>query len=148
MEEQRQEITIYDVINTLKKNRRKVNIKLILKAYNYAKDHHTGQKRLSGEEYIIHPLNVANILSGLNLDDETICAAILHDVVEDTDVTKEDLRREFGEEVSVMVDRSYKTWKTPVYNKRRTASGELQKNVLSNGKRYKSNTYKACGQTS
>ncbi len=121
MEEQK-EITIYDVINTLKKNRRKINTKLILKAYQFAKDYHKGQKRLSGEEYIIHPLNVANILSGLNLDDETICAAILHDVVEDTEITKEDLVKEFGEEIASMVDRSYKIRKTPIYNKRRATS--------------------------
>lgn len=104
------EITIYDVINTLKKNRRKVNTKLILKAYDFAKSNHKQQKRLSGEEYIIHPLNVASILSQIDLDDETICAAILHDVVEDTEVTKEDLIREFGEEIAAMVDRSNKTW--------------------------------------
>ena len=124
MEEQK-EITIYDVINTLKKNRRKINTKLILKAYQFAKDYHKGQKRLSGEEYIIHPLNVANILSGLNLDDETICAAILHDVVEDTEITKEDLVKEFGEEIASMVDRSYKIRKTPIYNKRRATSWKL-----------------------
>ncbi len=99
-----EEITIEDVINTLKKNRRKVNTKLILKAYNFAKSNHAEQKRLSGEEYIIHPLNVANILSEINLDDETICAAILHDVVEDTPITNEDLAKEFGEEIATMVD--------------------------------------------
>ena len=102
--QEEKEITIYDVINTLKKNRRRVNTKLILKAYQFAKDHHADQKRLSGEEYIIHPLNVANILSQLELDDETICAALLHDVVEDTDITQEDLAREFGEEIANMVD--------------------------------------------
>ncbi len=98
------EITIYDVLNTLKKKRRKVNTKLILKAYQYAKDHHNAQKRLSGEEYIIHPLNVANILCQIELDDATICAALLHDVVEDTDVTQEDLVKEFGEEIGTIVD--------------------------------------------
>ncbi len=102
--QEEKEITIYDVINTLKKNRRKVNTKLILKAYQFAKDHHANQKRLSGEEYIIHPLNVANILSQLGLDDETICAALLHDVVEDTDITRQDLTKEFGEEIANMVD--------------------------------------------
>ena len=104
------EITIYDVLNTLKKKRRKVNTKLILKAYQYAKEHHSKQKRLSGEDYIIHPLNVANILCQIELDDETICAALLHDVIEDTDVTQEDLVKEFGEEIGTIVDRSYKTW--------------------------------------
>ncbi len=97
-------LTIYDVINTLKKNRKKVNTKLILKAYNFSKTNHTEQKRLSGEEYIIHPLNVSNILSKINLDEETICAALLHDVVEDTEVTKEELVKEFGEEIAEMVD--------------------------------------------
>lgn len=102
--QEEKEITIYDVINTLKKNRKKVNTKLILKAYNFAKEKHKEQKRLSGEEYIIHPVNVAAILSQINLDDATICAAILHDVIEDTEVTKEDLSKEFGEEIALMVD--------------------------------------------
>jgi guanosine-3',5'-bis(diphosphate) 3'-pyrophosphohydrolase len=98
------EITIYDVINTLKKNRKKVNTKLILKSYNFAKEKHKEQKRLSGEEYIIHPVNVAAILSQINLDDATICAAILHDIIEDTEVTKEELEKEFGKEIALMVD--------------------------------------------
>lgn len=102
--QEEKEITIYDVINTLKKNRKKVNTKLILKAYNFAKEKHREQKRLSGEEYIIHPVNVAAILSQINLDDATICAAILHDVIEDTEVTKEELSKEFGEEIALMVD--------------------------------------------
>ncbi len=102
--QEEKDITIYDILNTLKKNRRRVNTKLILKAYQYAKDHHNQQKRLSGEEYIIHPLNVANILSQIDLDDATICAALLHDVVEDTDVTQEDLVKEFGEEIGTIVD--------------------------------------------
>ena len=96
--------TIQDIINTLRKHRKKVNTKLILKAYNYANDNHKGQKRFSGEDYIIHPLNVASILSDIELDDETICAALLHDVVEDTDITHEDIVREFGEEIANIVD--------------------------------------------
>ncbi len=138
------EITIYDIINTLKKNRKKVNTKLILKAYHFSNDNHKEQKRLSGEDYIIHPLHVANILSQINLDDATICAALLHDVVEDTDITKEDVIREFGEEIAGMVDRCYKTWKTTIHYKRRATSRKLQKNVFSNGKRYKSYSYKTC----
>lgn len=114
-------LTIEDVINNLKQNRKNVNTKLILKAYNFAKENHANQKRLSGEDYIIHPLNVANILSEIHLDDETICAAIMHDLVEDTKVTKEEIEKEFGMEIAEMVDRSYKTWKTSIYNKRRRA---------------------------
>ena len=95
--------TIDDVIRRIKMNKRRANIGLIYKAYNFAKAHHQGQLRLSGEEYIIHPLNVAYILADLQMDDETICAAILHDVVEDTEVTNEDLAKLFGTEIAEMV---------------------------------------------
>ncbi len=97
-------IDINDIIEQMKKNNKRCNIKLIQKAYKYAKDNHGDQCRKSGEPYIIHPLNVAYILATIGLDDETICAALLHDVVEDTKVTHEDLTREFGEEIEAMVD--------------------------------------------
>ena len=99
-----QEMTIEDVINTTKKNNRKSDSKLIRKVYNYAKSHHEGQLRKSGEPYIIHPVQVAYILSTLGLDDSTICAALLHDVVEDTEITKQDLENEFGAEIAELVD--------------------------------------------
>ncbi|MGN0380178.1 MAG: RelA/SpoT family protein [Butyrivibrio sp.] len=76
----------------------------IEKAYHVAENAHNGQKRKSGEPYIIHPLCVAIILAQLELDKETIIAGLLHDVVEDTDVTVEDITREFGEEVALLVD--------------------------------------------
>lgn len=98
------EITIEDVITTTKKNNRKSDSKLIRKVYNCAKAHHEGQLRKSGEPYIIHPVQVAYILSTLGLDDSTICAALLHDVVEDTDITKQDLENEFGKEIAELVD--------------------------------------------
>ena len=103
MQENNIEITIQDVISKKKEVSKRVDTKIIMKAYNYAKEHHGDQKRRSGEPYIIHPINVAYILSGVGLDEATICAALLHDVVEDTDVTDEDLRRDFGEEVADMV---------------------------------------------
>ena len=98
------EMTIEDVINTTKKSNRKSDSKLIRKVYNYAKAHHEGQLRKSGEPYIIHPVQVAYILSTLGLDDSTICAALLHDVVEDTEITKQDLKNEFGAEIAELVD--------------------------------------------
>lgn len=100
---QEQEITIQDVINEKKRNRRRVDTKLILKAYNLAEEKHHNQFRKSGEGYIIHPLNVAYILAQIGLDDSTICAALLHDVVEDTDVTNEDIKKEFGDEIAELV---------------------------------------------
>ena len=103
MQENNKEITIQDVISKKKETSRRVDTKLIMKAYNYAVEHHGDQKRRSGEPYIIHPINVAYILAGVGLDEATICAALLHDVVEDTDVTDEDLRRDFGDEIADMV---------------------------------------------
>ena len=96
--------TIEDILDKMKKNNRKSDLKLIRKAYEFAKDKHGDQLRKSGEPYIIHPVQVAYILANLELDDATICAALLHDVAEDTDVTIQDIAREFSEEIAEMVD--------------------------------------------
>ena len=96
-------ITINDVINKKKEISRKVDNKLIMKAFDYANEKHKDQKRGSGEPYIIHPINVAYILAEIGLDEATICAALLHDVVEDTDATHEDLVEIFGQEIADMV---------------------------------------------
>ncbi len=77
---------------------------LIEKAYKFARLAHQGQKRASGEDFIEHPLAVAGILAGLELDVITIAAAVLHDVVEDTPVTLEQVRAEFGDEIALLVD--------------------------------------------
>ncbi len=76
---------------------------MLLKAYDFAKAAHANQKRASGEPYFIHPCAVAEILVDLGLDAETIAAALLHDVIEDTPATEEDIRREFGENVLTLV---------------------------------------------
>ena len=76
---------------------------LLLRAYDFAKEAHANQKRASGEPYFIHPCAVAEILIDLGLDSATIAAALLHDVIEDTPVTEEDVRRAFGEEVLKLV---------------------------------------------
>lgn len=80
------------------------DISMIEKAYRIADDAHTGQARKSGEPYIIHPLCVSIILAELELDKETIVAGLLHDVVEDTVMTNEEIEREFGSEVALLVD--------------------------------------------
>lgn len=98
-----EEKTINDLMKKLKSNKRRYNTNLILKAYKYAEEHHRGQKRVSGEDYIVHPLAVAYILADLQLDDATICAALLHDVVEDTPATNEDIVKIFGQEIADMV---------------------------------------------
>lgn len=96
--------TIEEVLETVKKSNRRADLKLIKRAYEFAKDKHKDQLRRSGEPYIIHPIQVAYILSTLGLDHSTICAALLHDVIEDTDVTLEDIAKEFSPEIAEMVD--------------------------------------------
>ncbi|MGN6188078.1 MAG: HD domain-containing protein, partial [Conexibacter sp.] len=74
------------------------------RAFVYACEHHADQRRKSGEEFIIHPVGVAKICAGMRLDTETLCAALLHDTVEDTSASLEDVRAAFGEEVAALVD--------------------------------------------
>ncbi|MCI8383937.1 MAG: bifunctional (p)ppGpp synthetase/guanosine-3',5'-bis(diphosphate) 3'-pyrophosphohydrolase [Clostridia bacterium] len=102
--QEEKEITIQEVINKRREHARKVDTKLIMKAYHYAMKNHGDQCRRSGEPYIIHPLNVAYILADIGLDDSTLCSALLHDVVEDTEVTDNDIRQEFGMEIAEMVE--------------------------------------------
>lgn len=83
---------------------KKEEIKEIEKAYLYAKEKHKGQYRRTGEEYIVHPLFVAYILTSINADKDTIIAALLHDTIEDTDVSKSDIKEKFGEVASKLVD--------------------------------------------
>ena len=97
------EYTIEDVIENQKKNYPNSNEKLIRRAYEYANNAHGSQLRKSGEPYMIHPVNVAYILSELELDDETICAALLHDVIEDTSITYDNIKEEFNESIADMV---------------------------------------------
>ena len=92
-----------DVLQMIYDNYTGAEREMLVRAYHYAEQAHNGQKRASGEAYFIHPCAVAKILMELGLDCATIAAAFLHDVIEDTPVTDEDLRREFGEEVLRLV---------------------------------------------
>ncbi len=95
---------IEDLIKEIKKYNKKADLDLIKKAYNFSEEAHRGQKRASGEDFIIHPLETAIILAKLKLDDVSIIAALLHDVVEDTKLSLKDIEKEFGKEVSELVD--------------------------------------------
>ncbi len=97
--------SLYDeLIASVRRYHPSTDISLIEKAYKIADEAHKGQVRKSGEAYIIHPLCVAIILAELELDKETIVAGILHDVVEDTVMTEEEIAKEFSEEVALLVD--------------------------------------------
>jgi GTP diphosphokinase / guanosine-3',5'-bis(diphosphate) 3'-diphosphatase len=82
----------------------KANVKLIGKAYTLSKKAHRGEKRESGEPYLIHPIEVARILMELNVDSSTICAALLHDVLENTKITYDQLLKEFNKEIASLVE--------------------------------------------
>ena len=85
-------------------NNPKADMDLIKKAYYFGEVNHRGQKRNSGEDYFIHPIAVAKTLSNMKLDDQTICAGLMHDVLEDTSVTYDQMEKEFGHEITFLVD--------------------------------------------
>ncbi len=98
------EVLYEDLVKSIKKYHPSDDLSMVEKAYHIARDAHKDQKRKSGEPYIIHPLCVAIILADLELDKESIIAGILHDVVEDTVLTEEELAEIFGKEVALLVD--------------------------------------------
>lgn len=96
--------TIEDLLDGVRQTQPEADLALIQSAYDLANAAHAGQKRASGEEYIIHPLHVAGILVDMHLDEVTISAALLHDVVEDTTCTIEEMQEQFGDEVAMLID--------------------------------------------
>ena len=105
MNDLNRDITINDLISKFKLyNNNEEDIDLINRAYDYAYKKHFGVKRISGDDYITHPLNVAMILTDINADADCMAAALLHDTIEDTDSTKEEIAKLFGSEVSLLVD--------------------------------------------
>lgn len=108
------EVLYQRLISHIQKYHPSDDISMVAKAYETAREAHKAQFRKSGEPYIIHPLNVAIILADLELDKETIVAGLLHDVVEDTVMTEEDLEREFGQDVALLVDGVTKLEKIPL----------------------------------
>ncbi|MEE3343322.1 MAG: bifunctional (p)ppGpp synthetase/guanosine-3',5'-bis(diphosphate) 3'-pyrophosphohydrolase [Bacilli bacterium] len=105
MHDYNHDITINDLIDKFKLyNNNPEDIDLINRAYDYAYKKHFGVKRISGDDYITHPLNVAMILTDINADADCMAAALLHDTIEDTDTTKEEIKKLFGKEVAILVD--------------------------------------------
>jgi len=105
-------------------------VRLIERAFYAAKEAHEGQFRRSGEPYIIHPIAVARILAGLHLDHETLMAALLHDVIEDTEVTKDELAAEFGDTVAELVDGVSKLTQIEFKSKAEAQAHNFQKMTL------------------
>ena len=93
-----------DLLKKIKRNRPNEDLTLLRKAYQYAAHYHGAQTRMSGQPYLSHPLEVAHILADLRLDISTIATALLHDIVEDTSVTLNELRENFGPEIAHLVE--------------------------------------------
>ena len=99
-------------------------------AYRLAEEKHREQKRSSGEPYIIHPLSVAAILVGLGMDSQSVMAGLLHDVVEDTDCTLEDIQKQFGKEVALLIDGVTKLGKIPYSSREEQQAENVRKMLL------------------
>lgn len=102
----------------------------VKKAYELAAKVHEGQKRLSGEPYIMHPLSVALILARLGMDDASIIAAMLHDTVEDTDLTNDEIKKEFGDTVAELVDGVTKIGRVPLQTKEEQQAENIRKMLI------------------
>lgn len=92
------------LLNGLKDSAKKLNMDLVSKAYDFASKAHNGQKRRSGEDYVVHPVEVAIILANYGMDTDTVAAGLLHDVVEDTEVTIEEIGKVFNPEIKKLVN--------------------------------------------
>lgn len=127
-----------DLLNSLIEKIRQYNphgdIDIVKKAYYFAETSHEGQYRVSGDKYFIHPYNVALILIELNMDTTTIAAGLLHDVVEDTKVTFEDIEREFGIEIKNLVDGVTKLRKLKFSSKQERQAENLRKMIIAMSK--------------
>lgn len=127
-------MTIDDLIEKIKTYNLNVDEAEIRSAYELAKVNHQGQKRNSGEDYIIHPLHVAMILADMNMDSATIIAGLLHDTIEDTSVTYEDIEKKFGKEIAELVDGVTKLKKLNYKSKAEKQAENIRKMVLAMAK--------------
>ena len=124
------DFTIEKIIQKILKDDKQYDMSKIISAYEFAAKAHEGQKRSSGQDYIIHPLAVAYILLELGMDTDTICAALLHDVVEDTPATLDDLKKRFGQDVAMLVDGVTKLSKIPTNTKEEQQAENIRKILL------------------
>ncbi|MBY5163956.1 RelA/SpoT family protein [Salsipaludibacter albus] len=112
----------------------RVDLREVVRAYHYARDAHEGQLRKSGEPYITHPVSVATELATLGFDTDTLVAAILHDVVEDTPATRDEIERHFGSDVALLVDGVTKLDRVHVDSKQHQQAGTYRKMILAMSK--------------
>ena len=126
--------TFEQLVEKIRASEKPYDLEKITQAYKVAEQAHEGQLRTSGDPYITHPLAVAAILLDYCMDTDTICAALLHDTVEDTDVTLDELRKKFGEDVALMVDGVTKIGLVPLVSKEEQQAENIRKILMAMSK--------------
>jgi GTP diphosphokinase / guanosine-3',5'-bis(diphosphate) 3'-diphosphatase len=119
-----------ELMKKLRENRPNDDLELVKKAYDFSQKHHSGQSRASGEPYLVHPLEVANVLADMKMDTVAIAAGLLHDSVEDTSVTTVEIRQEFGEQVAHIVEGVTKISKIDFSSTEEAQAENLRKMML------------------
>ena len=127
-------IRIQEILDKVAANNQNADLELIQKAYVFAATAHAGQTRLSGEPYLSHPLAVADTLAEMGFDEPTVAAGLLHDTVEDTKATIEEIDENFGEEVADIVDGVTKISMIPFENKEEAQAENIRKMILAMSK--------------
>ncbi len=127
-------VSIESLMERIKQTDKQYDTAKIMRAYELADAAHEGQMRSSGEKYITHPLAVASILLDYCMDTDTICAALMHDVVEDTEVSLDEIRKKFGDDVAVMVDGVTKIGKVPLNTKEEQQAENIRKILMAMSK--------------
>ena len=123
-----------ELLDCLNKQGGSYDLDLIKKAFDYCVECHKGQKRWTNEEYYIHPFHVAKIIISLGMDTQSIAAALLHDVVEDTEATVEYIKKEFGADVALLVDGVTKIGRLSISSKEQQQAESLRKMLIAMGK--------------
>lgn len=123
-------IRIQEILDKVTSRHTNANLELVRSAYVFAAAHHAGQMRLSGEPYLSHPLAVANILAEMGFDEASVAAGLLHDTVEDTKATIDELAEQFGDEVADIVDGVTKISLIPFENKEEAQAENIRKMIL------------------
>ncbi len=122
--------TYDELLSAMERSGKSYDLKMLGEAYKVALKAHEGQKRVSGVDYILHPISVAYILVELGMDSSVVAAALLHDVVEDTNVTKQDLEKKFGKEIMNLVDGVTKLGKIPSTSREEQQAENIKKILL------------------
>ena len=122
-----------ELVELMSKQGEKYDFELVKKAFEFCVKAHEGQKRVSHEDYYIHPFNVSKIIVSLGMDSQSIAASLLHDVVEDTEFSVDDIKREFGEDVALLVDGVTKIARLNFSTKEQQQAESLRKMLIAMG---------------